>query len=210
MRIKSDFKDYYDCMARYDDDHKTLFLRKRGKPEKAKDYFLLPYEVSYRSTNRDITNIGFESHLIGFCGKFYPLIEVNHGGRKLIYDVEIAADVSKSRYNAESIRRFMQSQNQERHELFLEYGPIFIVSSMEPGEYRSYYNSQQWVTRNPRLSDWGFAKILPPNIAYNELWKFVCNMRQPAMPIPEMSNDIKIHQAGFDLKTSFRRHKSKK
>jgi hypothetical protein len=50
---------------------------------------------------------------------------------------------------------------------------------------------------------------MPPSLAWNNLANFVGNVARPARPIPEMSNEIKIEQAGFNLKTSFRKKKTK-
>jgi hypothetical protein len=55
MRIISDFKDYYDGLARYDPDHDTLFVRTRSE-----------HELDHRFPMLD------SSLVVSFCGRFYP------------------------------------------------------------------------------------------------------------------------------------------
>lgn len=89
------------------------------------------------------------------------------------------------------------------------FGPVWIVNFVTRRNHTRndlLYYSQVEVTKNPCLRDLSINKILAPHIAWNEIYRYHCiNGDDPA--VPEMPNDIKIEQHGFDLKTSFRKAK---
>jgi hypothetical protein len=98
-----------------------------------------------------------------------------------------------------------------------QYGPVFGVfykmhselSGLDTG-FRKMLGANSTpvgIEKNICLSAIGFQKVLPAFVTYNEIWKWLQNNQFPTRPIPEMPNDIKIHQAGFDLKKSFRKAK---
>lgn len=74
-------------------------------------------------------------------------------------------------------------------------------------DYKSIKEGQILV--NPVLKEYDFQKILDPYTLYQELTSWVSGVLTNNPKISEISNDIKIQQAGFDLKTSFRKGKEK-
>ena len=225
MRIVSDFRDYYDCMAQYDTDRELVFVRNKAKPVEVELESVPAFgDGDFGSSLRDWDSPC--SRLIVFCGKVYPVIEVTRyrrkGGylpRQLIYDRVAALERfghkfwtpwwqrRETKTNHEWIRGFYDTNesNPEIASLIQQYGPVFAVFNARGPEDEKIDRRKSLIVPNVCLSGFAFAKIVPPAVAWNELWKFVCNMNQPARPIPEMSNEVKIHQAGFDPKTSFRR-----
>jgi hypothetical protein len=221
MRIISTFKDYYDCMARYDDDYDTILLRKK------EEVIQIPFDLSFLEDNKRITyfniytgdlDIGLKPIVIFFAGKAYPFLKkiektTNTVVKSFIFDKEEALSLIKKncKDSKNIVNRFFDYFNKEREEfnnLCYNFGPIFGMFFNSHNEYYLRINDRcVLIEKNIKLEDYGFHKFLPPYIAYNELRNFVYNMSYPSRPIPEMPNDIKIHQAGFDLKTSFRKKK---
>ncbi len=217
MLIKSNFFDYYDCMMKHDDDRETILLRKACKPEFIE--YNDPIKDHSYSCNRTFWFV------IGFAGKLYPAIWWQKPGKYTsysnnnpiaditIYDKEAALDVTKGSYH-KFIGDFFDyyAKGVVADNLTSNYGPIFIMYQkhhplgFNDGDGHCPYD-KIIVRKNICLQDLSFQKVLHPAIAYNELKLWLNNQARPAKPIPEMSNDIKIHQAGFDRKTSFRKGK---
>jgi hypothetical protein len=189
MRIISPFKDYYDGLQRLDTDHETQFRRK---------------------TQRDVIYSGIlwateTVQVIGFAGKVYPFQIIKRDGRTIHnFDVD-QWEKGRARWTrsgfltTDIVGRTMLGLNgtPALEELFVKYGPIWLL----------YHDDVTMIRINPKLEPLGFASVVPPHEAYNELYKWIVNQARPNRPIPEMSNDIKIEQAGFDLKKSFRHKK---
>lgn len=177
MRIKSPFKDYYDGFLRNDQEAEPLLLRKTSELEQ--DHLPLYSHLPFDTTR----NMSF--HVIGFAGNLYPYYAVD---RKLIFDPE--------HLSSEYYRKGFVISDKVRDDLFEKFGPIFKLSRFRP------YGRWQ-IELMPRLGEW-FGKILPPDQAYQNLRSYLSNIALAAKPVPVMSNDIKIHQAGFDIRSSFR------
>lgn len=198
MRIISPFKDYYDGMAAYDDGYNLIYRRINKTPTLISLPFRLPY-YCYSYYNHTYRRIG---HWIGFAGTVYPMLEVYKDGKlKYIYDMEIARKEIRTSWDYDKYEAFLNPKNVV--DIFDKHGPTWIISG-QPYKYPIV------IIENPRLLDFKFQEVLPAHIAYNELNKFMCNRENPTKPVPEMSNDIKIEQHGFDLKTSFRKSKENK
>jgi hypothetical protein len=63
-----------------------------------------------------------------------------------------------------------------------------------------------WIA-NPQLDKISFQKVLDPFTAFQELEMWIGGVLTENKETSQVSNDIKIQQAGFDLKTSFRKPK---
>ncbi len=209
MRIISDFKDYYDCLQRLDQDKSTIFLRNK------EDQIILEDDKNWTR---------FFDVIIGFCGKTYvgksrwvvtPADIEKWKDEKFLkpsydcldkpghneYEFSEQAyqeQIPKSRWWGE--HTFPQNLDQDLADYFIKYGPIWTLTAQNP----EYGDTDRYLQKNDNLGNWGFAKVLPPNQAYQELQRWVYNQASPPKPIPEMSNDVKIHQAGFNTTTSFR------
>ena len=223
MRIISNFKDYYDCMVQYTNDHDTVFVRNTGKF----------YEVNYNRSKNEKCLVELEHDaqlpkyyfvtgspakiysqysfgVIGFCRVNYPIVYdwYNH---TIIYDFSKVQLSAWSRIQGKNSNEFYDTYKQQSvaKEMAEAYGPIFLYLNGCMFLHSPYYGKQScFVLKNICLEKFGFAKIMPPEIAYNELQKYVYNTARPEKPIPEMSNDVKIELAGFDKKHSFRKSKN--
>lgn len=68
--------------------------------------------------------------------------------------------------------------------------------------------SDQLLTINGSLEKFGFAKVMPPHLAFQELSMFFGNMTPDAAPMVEIGEKYRIAQHGFD-RWSFRKMPSK-
>lgn len=215
MRIISDFKDYYDPMAAWDDDRETTFVRNRIKPIEVK-------------------NPGLNNYLsvIGFAGKFYPfeyetqrystsfdyyntVVKITYDKNLLIKSLEKGWNYKRYTPLYEACFQYWLSEKTPIQEnLFSQYGPIFAIFPYRvPGgpwfDNTSCHHSNMWVVQNVCLKQWGFDHILNAALAYNDLKNFINNLARPMKEIPVLSNEDKIEAAGFDLRHSFRKRKQK-
>lgn len=181
MRIKSAFKDYYDGICQSDGDYTTLFLR--GATRNVKEV-KLPFNLPLDYDGNSYISC------VGFSGKLYL-----RNGR--LWQEEILKQ-NWNQYLRNWIEKTFESCKKGWDEGFQKYGPQFEF-------YVSYQNNV--FTQSPKLMGTGFEAVVPPQVAYMELYKFLCNQNRPVRPVPDMSNDIKIEQHGFDLRRSFRKQK---
>ena len=216
MIIISDFRDYYDCCQKDDQDKITKFLRNRGEETSHKDLRTAEFDI-----------------VVGFAGKLYPGVRfpvidgkpikaigwydnfkiynryLNSGCiSEYFYDeftLQDLNDVTKKSYGwmRSGTDPLTAIRSPKLAELLTErFGPIFTI---RPG---AFYHSL--VIVNDRLNQYNFQRALSPQLAYQELTRWVYNHASPEKPIPQMSNEMKIHQHGFNNKTSFRKEKEKK
>lgn len=209
MIIKSAFRDYYDNVSQHGLDPNVQFLRGRTTYQAYNGY---QYDLNYYSKSaKEMGGPTIMRVIIGFVDTLYccRVWTDNTSTRFNLGDQEWPKPIiSKVDYDLLRWPRKVYSRQRGAFNHYWGedingtpipsklqiYGPIFVL---EPKQ----------VVISPKLSDYGFAKVVPPVDAYRRLYQWVCNQRQPVKPIPEMPNDVKIEQAGFDLKHSFRKGK---
>lgn len=216
MRINSDFKDYYDGLMATDDDKITVYQRFAKTIEIPKSEWL-----KYKQFSECLLRP--EYSIIGFAGELYPLIVINDPIKPftiktIYYDKEKylnrnsetrRIDAYFTSYGGKTIEDFFNINNSSlKKDLFDLLGPIFILKYNHIVD-RTLTDNPSKIEQNICLDKYGFAKILPPYLVYNNLKLFVNNMTHPTKPIPEMDNETKIVLAGFNTKTSFRKKKEK-
>lgn len=216
MIIKSAFRDYYDNVTQYGLDPNVQFLRGRTTYQQFHNEGDRRYNLeSYKETN-DPQSLWINEIIIGFVDTLYCCRVYRDSPSRAWQDrdwgrgpmVKIDYDLASWPYKTYSGKRKWRNYYSSAEKYWGEtlnespipewlqaYGPIFVLE-------------QYQVIISPKLSDYGFAKIVSPVDAYRRLYQWVCNQRQPVKPIPEMPNDTKIEQAGFDLKHSFRKGKA--
>jgi len=192
MKIVSSFRDYYDGIALSDGDYNTIFLRGKTRFSDIKCNFahIVP----------DSNNGQFG--VLCFCGIFYPFYRWNIStiGKpkyKYIWGEKLL-NYNWNKYLYQRVEQFVEHCKTLDKELANTIAPIFFYE---------YSNYPCGYVISPRLEGTGFESVLPPTEAYMLLYKFLCNQNRPERPIPEMPNDIKIEQHGFDLRQSFRKQK---
>lgn len=200
MRIISDFKDYYDCMMAYATDKETFIIRNRTEP------------VLINSKN--LPGYGgwdwkFPSCIIiGFAGVCYPIL--TWFDKKTVYNFDTDTFARKdSRGNFNNWWSYYQNIDNAR-KLFDSYGPIWSIHHGGTCQIGDPGYKKAWLHKNCCLNDFGFYKIKPPPIAFNDLYNYICNQAQPPKPIPEYDDETMAEIHGFNRKTSFRKPKADK
>lgn len=208
MLIKSDHKQWYDGCQSYDDDRDTIFIRKTS----TLTHLMVPKDFPYITHKYEGWNdYRTSSFIIYFAGTYYPgfwtdKYEDNKIKSYVNYDIEnIKKDYIDYWYGKSGLYEYFSQPRKFLTDLSISYGPIF-------GIFANSLNNKDPQPRvdliiNPNLETFGLHKILTAPIAYNQLKLWLMNQARPEKPIPVMPNDIKIEQAGFHLKTSFRKKK---
>ena len=162
-------------------------------------------------------NISPTTHIVGFCGKIYPLVgfeEWSKETREYCYTIEqVDAYVKRKLQPAEwsiydSARRF--SSNRQSFLSFFaaceqlkdnyrkmfddKRSPIFLASI-------DYEAKLEW---NALLGRVHFQKVFPPFQAFQEIRMFMSNLAQPEKPIPQLSDADMAHSKGHGDRYSFR------
>jgi len=236
MRIKSPFKDYYDCMLAYDNESEPLFLRRTDT-----SYFLkydCPVDIVRHMNLCDV---------IFFCGKIHTVTEL------VVWDNErysLSREYYQSPrvavhhfYSFESIQRFIQCHNlkpsdslqKKDCDLFTQLEKqLFDYKNIPEKKLRKILHSRSesvydYITRKifevfdgvsndcpilclsgysltkyPRLANYQFGKVVPPQEAYNELYKWFSNKAVPLKPMPTVDDKTMLGIKGFD-KWSFKK-----
>ena len=210
MRIKSNFKDFYDKIQGYISSTNVFFTRT-----------WCDSVVKSQTSNRDRQ----EPFFIGFCGYLY------HGMRVLRYEkvekVEYNRIVYRERpvytyhWNMDSFRKEVHYLSKyeanklagnfkvvDNHNPFVEdNSPIILDESGKrlccPLDYRHrtvYTCGPSWDKQPlPSLMDYGFDKVLTPQDAYCQLCDYVTGFLSCEHKIvPEMSDKVKRDSHGFD------------
>lgn len=171
----------------------------------------------------------FPTSVLSFCGYAIPLVtDVEKGKTFVIHNKEVWKKIHLNIYTEDEIDKIFASKTWPSRSLY--YPPNFETRSDQLVELSrkikqpvffapSYYNSNKGrtqlffrTTQVPNLSTIDFPKLLSPEKAYQEIDYFVGNLMNPSPdldPPAEVSDRDKIIQHGFDLKTSFRKTKSK-
>jgi hypothetical protein len=209
MRIISDFKDYYDCIQRIDEDRSLIYLRKKFSKELVFNNFVLPFEKSAR-----YYPISATQYIIGFCGNIYPLLIIRNirkdGEIKYICcyninDIQKYVEQHPSKYNVpNTLINFFNKVNEQKTKfshIFIENkSPIFVA-------HIRYWDKIVFVF-NEELQQYHFDKIFNTYLAYQELSMYLGNIAFSEKPLPKIPDKILLESKGFD-KYSFRKPKSK-
>jgi hypothetical protein len=231
MRIVSDSRDYYDCLQSTDEDKKTLWVRqlKQVTFQKKEQY---PLPVLAMPWGEPM----IVQHIIGFCGKIYPWLEVStyQGSRygESRATCRSAADVERfirSNFDVESVQSYVTS-TYLRHRIrgmrrirdvlaFFEECRVKERAFMKLfEEYRTpvfvgCYNPPggdiPHIEFNALLRKFEFFRLFPPAQAYQEISMFMCNLAVPIKPIPKLDDVTMAQVKGFD-RFSFRKDATRK
>lgn len=232
MRLKSPFKDYYDGLLKMDEDSEPLFLR---HTQIDYDTWPLPYH-GIGPGSIPCSNINPEVVSIGFCGRVFPAIRMAPD-QPWIFSIGAVDSYIEQNFKKRQVEDYRNKTWRHKltpnwcycHgrnqflELFRVYNnlfatsgifdslliPTFLVRRMEYVEQikNPHRDRREVLIKNPRLSDYNLAKIIPPYQAYQEIRMWLSNVAWPNKPIPEVSDKDMIVAKGFDLKTSFRKQK---
>lgn len=218
MRIISPFKDYYDGVQRVDQDY-HVWKRTSDIIEENLSSYPIMRTWSYQRY--------VHYHIIGFCGRFYPIIEtsfldkVNYNpkkgyktDRKYFIDLEEALKYIPTQLNKHEKKSFDRGYYKkdltkwfnevvnlpQKDDLFIKYKtPIMLLSNDD-------WNK---IEINPCLQYYEFYKYFDAYRTYQEISMYFNGpMSDNKEEIPEISNADMIAAKGFN-KYSFRKDKSK-
>jgi len=206
MRIKSPFRDYYDGVGQNGIDHEILYLRKTvkvglGCPPSIYDGVLsnliFPYSIPVRSKLGECFPVTYQFWRIG--AQLFRSIKVDN---KIFF---ARSRLKEAGWNLGYVGSMFDRKDffDQDYSLPAITEPVYLIESSQ---------SSKWpytptLTLNPNLSQYNFGAVLPPTDAWQAIYTYLCNQARPERPIPEMSNDIKVSLAGFDVKKSFRKEK---
>jgi hypothetical protein len=197
MKIISKFKDYYDHIAGlYGIDDKIVYVRnyqaivrddyRKGVYHKVGfENCLLPTNIKTYSETPDVD-------VFSICNTFYVRVlcgnDIYWGSEALVLEKYLSKWQSKSDFKKTI------ALHGQKNELNTKEFPIAITST--ENDIRRVF------TRNPRLSDYGFASILPPNDLFLMLSTFLSQEKEV---VDTRTNIEKVLSNGFDKISSFRK-----
>lgn len=207
MRIKSNFRDYYDHIQQYVYGESSTYTRAWCSMNNRHSELLL---------NSKCFNLD-SSFVVGFCGRIYGGVHKfvreervkGEPNTRYIYDYVWSIEqwysgryeidwMDKERIKARQKNFFIKDE----HSIFIEENcPIFYID-------RNYsvccpLNPQKHEKFNKTLKSCHFEQIVSPEEAYTSLVDYIGFLGMEHKTIPEMSNDVKVISHGFD-KHSFR------
>lgn len=226
MKIKSNFKDYYDHIAHTvmnGGDDKVVYVRTRIKDL---DYGNTDYpfhftinKVSQLPTSDNITKVGdikYQYAWLIIAGKYIPI------ARHYKQPID-----GISPYHDELDGFSVVSETSPIHDRFFspwgcrikrdEVYPVLVKMSKDLGHpvfviTSTNYNNVRISRKCPNLGRMGLAKVYSDMDIYKEIYSFISTeMRgdpdvMPALK-PPMTDKEKVSSHGFDLKQSFRHRK---
>lgn len=236
MLIISKYTDYYDSVAFskgvdksiiYKRENSLVLERKIIKHYDKKDFYFPSYCM--RSSSQYYNRYGlirFETYIVGFCGKMYPLMVTSTVIKKnqyqdetvteYIYDLEIIKEHTK-KYCSNWAGNFSDYEamltNKIIENLFFEYKvPSFIINESGFNVFLQIKTSNDGknLELNPNLKQIQFYKVFETAAAFQEIEMFISGvLGVDSQKTIEVSDKSKIEGHGFDYKTSFRKDKKK-
>ena len=233
MRLKSDFKDYYDGLLANDEDRETLYLRRRIEVENDEltstmgNTFYFPcVPLVYQPEE-----FKYFTQTIGFCGKIYGriVLEAIHRGKrvsKVAWSIEDVDEFMEGLWSPKDLEQYYKNrwglraslkvyfkncteQVDSFKEVFEKYRAPALVFEETLKYHPTLPHRRYHLVINPKLAAYGFQKLFPPYQAYQEVRMWLSNLTSLECPIPPISNSDMIEAKGFDLKSSFRKEKKK-
>ncbi len=220
MRLHTDFHDYYDNAVGYGIDENVHYNRFAKEAE-----LILP-----RKTDHPVGTYSGELFLLGFCGKIYPLIEIQTTDRErriinqkfaFNYDELIKFKNEKTRYyNLHPLSRWYSRQDEivdfpknEKNlikKFFQDWSwkddEIFLKNKV-PVWVKKLRHYNKTAILNPRLKNYGFDRIKDSFTAFQEISMYLSNILVEQKEVAVIEDKFRIEQHGFDLKKSFRKEK---
>jgi len=224
MRIISKFDDYYDIGMGLGHDSSLIYLRESMEIN-FKSLDLTEQEKETKKLFKKFPacplshSMGYE--IIGFCGKFYPVIIFPQGINKLKYPLELCFSLGEvdvvlaNRLSSKDFKGWMDisysySRRKKLDQFFKECESIRDINTFIINRCPIVaLNSGKGAIWNPRLRDYNFARVVGPYEAFQEIEMFIGNLAIPEKPVPPRTDIEKIESHGFDKKISFRKGKNK-
>lgn len=206
MRIKSNFRDFYDGVQQYVYGPSSVYTRAWCKMSKSHDELRHLDRLLYRDI---LCVIGFCGNIYGFVKKFIKEDKINFQHE---YDYVWNVDqLAKGRHwfeiDEDKCKKyekyFFVKQN---HDIFIEENcPIFFIDNNI--SVCCPLTPKNHVKCGHSLGLLNFQNAVDPETAYTSLVDYISFLGMEHKALPEMPNDVKIASHGFS-KTSFCKKKS--
>jgi hypothetical protein len=217
MKLHSNFRDYYDNAIGYGIDERVHYNR----ITKNADINLKSQADRPRHPR---------SGILGFCGVFFPFIQLSRFDKKRDCDWEDEYDGAiVEEFFAFSLVEYQEKEN-DWYEFSDDFGNYGRVDELKLKQFFLDWHSDSdevfldlkcpvWMMRfyakppngvlNPRLKDVGFDRIKDSVTAFQEISIYLANILVEQKTVETVEDKYRIQQHGFDLKTSFRKEKKK-
>lgn len=211
MKIISDFKDYYDFLQNYYGVDNILLYQRKNKILKVsiqkleRVHFIEQYQIDknhnklYGLSKKTEYTIIKRINYLFFCGKIYKLDYIKQidskNNVKTIFEVDSTIHYS----GLNEFYNYCIENNLVCANLYdIELGHDLFNREI-------FYK----IELNPKLVKLNFSEYLQAEQVYQMIEQYLGNLKTNEVII-EVDNKTKITQAGFDLKTSFRKRGTKK
>lgn len=223
MRIFSKFRDYYDSALGYGIDPKCIYIRNTIEKENSSKLF---YDVFNDNPVKYSLRNYFSStklFLILFCGKLYPVYEIelfNSYDIFYCYSFEDVESITKKVAKKKELDNFYKEKRrvwwdrggktQSLAEQFVDFFDKYKGMEVDlnihfKDKIPVYKITKELIVENPNLKEHEFYRVVDPYQAFQELSMFISGILGGNSPeMVEISDQDKIHKAGFD-KWSFRK-----
>lgn len=241
MRIISDFHDYYDCVQAQGQDLSVVWMRKPKeisiiKKERARWTFTetFPFPTCGATTLHHWHRDYFWCYqtTIGFCGKIYPLLELNilgHEESTICYNLEEVDSFMESNFKEKQLKAYRQTKGFSKQWSSCYRRTSFSKFFDECRQKQSAYEDKWFrenrcpvfvarfrprsqsstVTLNAELKKWEFYRIFDTYSAFQEIYSFMSALAVPIEAIPEIDDVTMAEAKGFN-KWSFRKEPTKR
>jgi len=236
MRIISKFHDYYDSVQAMGQDRSLVYVRNPEEIDCKQGGFFFPSCTACFRTYYDrfdaSRKLDVDDHVVGFCGKIYPVVKLifidrnrpmgEEAPKKFCYNMDDVDGFIHEHFRDKQIECYeskdfipnSQWQFYHRRRYFTEF---FTVG--EEKKYEKHFIEKRCpiivgdcrhkkIIYNGKLKDVDFFRVFDPYRAFQEIAMYYGNMAVPLKPIPEITDETMAEIKGFD-KFSFRKDKKK-
>jgi hypothetical protein len=232
MRIKSTFKDYYDGVQSFNTDFD--FVYHRFPKEEILEQYPYVYSTKWGCGSSIIERcitIGFCGKIYTCIGLTYANYGKPNSREVFCYSVEHVDSFAYNNFSKKELEYYLSGpgvyyrkspsgisynnkQNyykdffknipvRDDYQIFQKnYSPIFYAEYVPSYSRPEKTHKRIW---NEKLDQFGFAKVMPPYQAYQEISMFLGGLASPEKTIPDISDKIMVEVKGFDTKYSFRK-----
>ena len=231
MRIISDFHDYYDAVQATGQNQTLIYLRKSEEVEVSEYPFPI---LSYYTMGSEPREPSIRQHIVGFCGKIYPVLEltnvatshvaicynldevdcfVERNFRKDAIDEYRTKTKSKRRYWGRRWPTHLRRDAFAKHfAACAEKRDSFAEMSVERGcpvfigtaDRHAWRKWSRKIVYDGCLKELEFFRLFDSYTAFQEIAMFLGGLAVPQKEIPRVPDKIMVGAKGFD-KWSFRK-----
>jgi len=236
MRIISNFHDYYDVVQATGQDQTLIYNRKPEEIEVRR--FPFPVLRTHFLTEHDyyrrrVGKLQLQQHIIGFCGKIYPVVTLTHLDSKksaVCYNIQEVDAFFESHFDKKTVEEYRNGESTRKrwwNKDFIphnEYNIYFSECAAKKDAFvamfvekrcpvfvgavvrlwRRTYENEGKLVYNGCLKELEFFRIFDTYSAFQEIAMFFGGMAVPVKEIPHVPDKIMAGIKGFD-EWSFRK-----